>query len=100
MVQSRVHIQHEASYPHFFSVSVSSKKFKPMNAGAERCLCSSEGGLPFRRHIENWMRGVRTKLMQWSMRLLKEEVWQHPAGSMGGLTNLTPSHDLAVVECH
>jgi len=35
------------------------------------------------------MRGVRTKVMQWSMRLLKEEVSQHPAGSMGGPP---PSH--------
>ena len=44
-----------------------------------------EGRLLFLPHIEAWVRGVRTKLMQWSMRLLKEEVWQHAAaGSMAG----------------
>ena len=54
-------------------------------AGPERCLCSVEGRLLFLPHIEAWVRGVRTKLMQWSMRLLKEEVWQHAAaGSMAG----------------
>lgn len=34
------------------------------------------------------MRGLRTKLLQWSLRLLKEEVWQHSASNLTGLLSL------------
>ena len=56
-------------------------------AGPAGSLCNGDGRLLFLPHIESWMRGVRSKLMQWSMRLLKEEVWQNAAaaGSAGML---------------
>ena len=54
-------------------------------AGAEQ---GCQARLPFLPHIEAWMRGLRTKLLQWSLRLLKEEVWQHSASSLTG----TPPH--------
>ena len=51
---------------------------------------SGEGGRPlFLPHIEPWVRGVRSKLMQWSMRLLKEEEWQRAAA--GGVAGDKPS---------
>lgn len=57
-------------------------------AGAEQ---GCQARLPFLPHIEAWMRGLRTKLLQWSLRLLKEEVWQHSASSLTGMPFFLPS---------
>lgn len=53
------------------------------SSGLDEVLLDQMSFLP---HIENWMRGLRTKLLNWSMRLLKEEVWQNAASTSSGQT--------------